>query len=775
MAEGLDEIVQKVLLEGDVEILHQLAEIGEGGLEAFHEIAEAAEQGASKMALFATSVALVTVAFVGAAGAVAAFAEQQAEAIQQTNLLAKSFGATTAQITGIEAAFAAAGVSTTTFEQFASRLTTTIAREWPSIAESIRTASTEQTAAQDRVVASTLRVQDAQRNLGNVNQDTSSKVAAANARVEQTFTALQFSAQKALQTIQHDLLAVQGASQGVEAAEQRLATLQGRPPSESEKKNLELAEAALAVDKARQAQSDARLKQQQDQAEAAAKQAAAEQAASDAQVKRDLVIQESLNARAKAELQLREAVVSRQQAEEKANQAALRSIPAISQLVQNLIAGQKAADQAIDITQVKVQDLGKGIIAAASVAGKQPTGLQTMIELSKLLSSEQGKLLDSAQRLAIVQQLGQQRMQSVGIAASELLNVLSRGPSVISKFENAASQSFGATEQAAHNVEHFKDALTGLSFSIDLVNRSLSAAALPLFTHALEAITESLTKQGGLLHAFVSGITAIGAAIGTVIHWFQELFAWIDKTFNLEPGRAFQVFIIALTVLVGAFASAWLAIPAIIAVVVTAIGYVVENMDKVKKVFAETWAAIQDTGVYKFLKGIVDILTVIVGLVAKAGKWLLGGGDGKATAGTNAAQNGTDPNSAAPPISRAGGGPVAGKGTKTSDSIPANLSHGEFVHQAAAVDFWGADFMHSINNMEFPGFASGGPVSPGARPGNGQGAPKSQSVLNLTIGDQEFPGLRGPTDVVDSLAHYAIGRRTASAGRAPSWVGGGEV
>ena len=58
------------------------------------------------------------------------------------------------------------------------------------------------------------------------------------------------------------------------------------------------------------------------------------------------------------------------------------------------------------------------IIAAASVAGKQPTGLQAMVELSKLLSSEQGKLIDSATRLGIVQQLGQQRMQATGIAAS---------------------------------------------------------------------------------------------------------------------------------------------------------------------------------------------------------------------------------------------------------------------------------------------------------------------------------------------------------------------
>jgi hypothetical protein len=58
------------------------------------------------------------------------------------------------------------------------------------------------------------------------------------------------------------------------------------------------------------------------------------------------------------------------------------------------------------------------------------------------------------------------------------------------------------------------------------------------------------------------------------------------------------------------------------------------------------------------------------------------------------------------------GGFVSGAGTKTSDSIPAWLSNGEFVQRAAAVDYYGTDFMQAINNLQVPKFSTGGLVTP---------------------------------------------------------------
>jgi hypothetical protein len=68
------------------------------------------------------------------------------------------------------------------------------------------------------------------------------------------------------------------------------------------------------------------------------------------------------------------------------------------------------------------------------------------------------------------------------------------------------------------------------------------------------------------------------------------------------------------------------------------------------------------------------------------------------------------------------GGYISGPGTGTSDSIPARLSHGEYVVRAAAVQSVGVDYLNAINGARmptlrrpsvggFPGFASGGLVS----------------------------------------------------------------
>jgi hypothetical protein len=64
------------------------------------------------------------------------------------------------------------------------------------------------------------------------------------------------------------------------------------------------------------------------------------------------------------------------------------------------------------------------------------------------------------------------------------------------------------------------------------------------------------------------------------------------------------------------------------------------------------------------------------------------------------------------------GGMVYGPGTPTSDDVPARLSRKEFVHRAAAVDYYGSDLMYALNQKRIPreyfaamGFADGG--SPG--------------------------------------------------------------
>lgn len=56
------------------------------------------------------------------------------------------------------------------------------------------------------------------------------------------------------------------------------------------------------------------------------------------------------------------------------------------------------------------------------------------------------------------------------------------------------------------------------------------------------------------------------------------------------------------------------------------------------------------------------------------------------------------------------GGAIRGPGTATSDSVPILASDGEFMQRAAAVRYYGVDFMHAVNEMRLPRFAQGGAI-----------------------------------------------------------------
>jgi hypothetical protein len=137
------------------------------------------------------------------------------------------------------------------------------------------------------------------------------------------------------------------------------------------------------------------------------------------------------------------------------------------------------------------------------------------------------------------------------------------------------------------------------------------------------------------------------------------------------------------------------------------------------------------------------------------------------------------------------GGPVWGRGTSTSDSIPAWLSSGEWVHNAKAVSYYGQAFMRAINNRVIPkdafrGFSMGGLVSAATsmpmrmplRFADGGPVPAAGGGLHpvtIDLGNgQKVTGLKATTDVVTSLKRAAVNRSTASAGRKPSYYGRGK-
>jgi hypothetical protein len=761
----LDDVVQTILLEGDREVLDKLQRVGEDGARAIEKLAAACAAGATPMEALSGAIGIIGAALVGAAAGLSAFVISQDDAIQKTNFLAEAFGATTAEIAGIEAAFAAAGVSTTTFETFAQRLTVTIAREWPAITEAVRTSATAQEAAQEQIKAAMLRVQDAQNHLATVSEEQASKIANANLRVQESMTALQFASQRAFATMQQNINSVQGATLGLEAAEQRLAALQGRPVSESEKKALEIKQAQLAVDQAQQALSDAETKKQQAAAEAVTKRTQQEQALTDAQQRRETAELEATTARQKAELQVKEAITQRAEVAEKESQRALKDLPAIANALDGVANKNKEVASSIDLANVKIEDLKKGIILAASAGnGQEPSGLKTMIELSKILSNSTDDLINHQQRLALVQALGQRSLSQTGAAAFELLSALERGPEYFKNFTAAAEKSFSASAQGKENVKNLKDAYELLSFTVQQTNRDLAALASPALTAFFTVIQESLSSSNGLLHQFVDGIKFISAVVSDTISGFKSLFDWIDKAFNLEKGTSFKALLLVIIGVVAAFAAPWLAIPAAIALIVVALGELYEKCGSLKDIVGKLWEAFKDTSVFRFLERAIGLIET---LYEKWKKYREESDRTKQQASLQAAGPGQSP-SQEQGLKLASGGEVHGPGSTTSDSILARLSRGEFVMKAQAVQTYGAGLFHQLNNMTFPGFAAGGMVPSPVRFAGGGVVPAS-STLNLSIDGQTFSGLKGPKNVVDSLAAFAVGRQTASTGRQPSW------
>jgi hypothetical protein len=194
------------------------------------------------------------------------------------------------------------------------------------------------------------------------------------------------------------------------------------------------------------------------------------------------------------------------------------------------------------------------------------------------------------------------------------------------------------------------------------------------------------------------------------------------------------------------------------------------------------------------------IVTLLNG-VASAANAAASAFENMARAAAAAASAARDATAAAAGRARGGavfsrGGSVWGAGTGTSDSIPAWLSHGEWVIKAAAVKKYGHGLFAMLNSMRMPasavgrmladlrGFAGGGPVDlshmfsslrGGSLPSFATGGNVSdgaRQTINLSIGGQSFDGMIAPKEVADKLVRFALNEQVKSGGRKPSWYYG---
>ncbi|OQW93859.1 MAG: hypothetical protein BWK79_08910, partial [Beggiatoa sp. IS2] len=108
-------------------------------------------------------------------------------------------------------------------------------------------------------------------------------------------------------------------------------------------------------------------------------------------------------------------------------------------------------------------------------------------------------------------------------------------------------------------------------------------------------------------------------------------------------------------------------------------------------------------------------------------------------------------------VTAATGGLIKGPGTTTSDSIPAWLSHHEYVIPAKSVDYFGVDFFHSLRSLQMPrfGFATGG-LATAAGPQTFMNQitnitnERDLNPIQVNVGDHKIP-LYGRTESAKAL------------------------
>lgn len=117
-------------------------------------------------------------------------------------------------------------------------------------------------------------------------------------------------------------------------------------------------------------------------------------------------------------------------------------------------------------------------------------------------------------------------------------------------------------------------------------------------------------------------------------------------------------------------------------------------------------------------------------------------------------------------VTAATGGYIRGPGSSTSDSIPARLSDGEFVVNAAMVRRYGVGFMHAINRGQLKKFSQGGLVSHPDVPSAAMPSVRNGDLERADAQPVVSPVNVQQTLVLDSAEVFNAGLNTAAGKRA---------
>jgi|SRR5579864_1146502 len=717
---GIEDITPSIEIVGADEAAAALRNIGEVGAEAFANIARAAAQG--DFTGLATLVGgEVAGSFTEAAKAILEFVDAQAHAAEVLSSLANATGMTVPEIEGLKDAFASVGISTNGFERAIGRLAITIGQEWSNIQQQVRTSAESQQNAMIGVQEAALRTEKAYRAL----QEASGNAADQARKDAQGITDAKFALERATLNQQK--------SQGIDTSAQE--------------KQMKIDEEANAITKARAALYDANKKAAEDEAKAV----------------------EDMKQKI---LDVQKAQVAQAEAAEKAHEADLKDLPKIAAQIDQVAKGTMEWKDVSNSAELSAANIQKALVLASGQnAGGVPNAKSVLMELSGLFEHMGSTAEEMNVKMELVQKTMGAGFRAGQASAAQLLAVLDRGPEALEAFTKEADKfshsgiGFDPTKgMDVDKLKEFNAAWSSLDAILDQVKGHFAALIAPGLTEMFNSIKTSIEDSDGALHHFLEAMQSIiqvagqiGSAIGTLIGLISNFASVVLAAFNISAPQAWIVVIGALIAAVGG-------IPAVILLVIAAIADVAAHWD-------EVWdgmkAAAQAVADYIANSWIGQVVGAINKAIQAASSLVSSLAKGSQSSGSQ-----TSPDTDQPKFDvqgKARGGPIRGPGGATDDRAGLfALSDGEFVVRTAAVQAYGVDLFHALNNLAVGGFADGGAVHVAGVSGAGNAGPSS--ILNLTIDGHKFDGLRAPADTAKNLKMYAVGRQSASTGNKPSWM-----
>lgn len=787
----LEDVVQNVAIHGTDDITSAFKSIAAAADAAFGGIQVTIDQAfstapaaqskltdlgqtlSSLNGIIAASVAGFSALAVG----IAAITKSAADAVTSLGRLAEETGTTISDVSGLVSAFADSGASTDGLALAFKRLSNSVANDWPAIQKNIKASADTIATSQLKVQDASLGVIEAQLKLSDSSQRAQLSIDESFENVKVTAQSLQEAFSNSVLTMQGDLVNLQGAALGVEAAQQALNTALGIPPSAAQKQQLAIEQAQLALAKALQAQREAAQKAFDDatktqiaieQAQLASEKANldASEAVSKARIQQT---KDTLDAQ-KAQLELNAALRAQ-------NETLLADIPTIMREIQAITSGSGQLAQNFDLSKVSVDNLAKSIFAVAAkgdiIDGLiKPTGADALRTISTLFQHLEDNTIKTALAMKIfgrgVQQDMVDALSKGNEATQAYIDKLTKANLIITETDLAISQKL-------HN------AFNTFANDLTIVAEKFALAFGPTILSNIQALDDALRSltTNGSIQAFADGFAK-------VFQQFEDGIAFIVKNLKqmydglaniIGQRQAFALFVGVLTVIAAGvllLLSPLIVWPIIIATIIIAIGALAEKWDAVKQLISDGVTFVTDffkNSWNSAVQSITDAFTALGRYIASTWIGTVIAAIAKAAAAIksllSSSPSSAPDDSASQPPQFAGGGLIKGVGTTKSDSNIIAVSDREYVVQAPSVAAVGEGVLNHINEHgRIPGFADGGLVTNRAA---SPAAATSQRSLHLTIGGQTFHGLTVADHTVNALRQAALKTQLASNGRGPGW------